>query len=158
MEQLPPDHAHGHQDAATGSEVPVGTVPPVRRRLFLALGYAFLGLGAAGAALPLLPTTPFLLLAAWAFTRSSPALRDRLYADPRFGPLIRDWQVHGAIPRRAKAAALAGLLSSWTVLLFLGSGTLVLAGVGCVMALVAAFILTRPAGPPPAGSGSEARP
>lgn len=115
-----------------------------RRRLWLAVGYAAVGLGAVGAALPLLPTTPFLLVAAWAFAKSSPALRNRLYNDPRFGPLLRDWQTEGAIPRRAKAAALLGMTASWIVLALTTSKLFVLVAAGLCMAAVALYIVTRP--------------
>jgi hypothetical protein len=68
---------------------------PARSRtsviFYRTLGLGFVGLGAIGAVLPLMPTTVFLLLAVWAFARGSPELGERLYADPRFGPLLRDW-------------------------------------------------------------------
>ncbi|MCW3834831.1 YbaN family protein [Sphingomonas canadensis] len=75
------------------------------RRLYLAGGFVSLGLGAIGAFLPLLPTVPFVILAAWCFARSSPALERRLLEDPRFGAHIRRWRAHGAISRRGKLAA-----------------------------------------------------
>ncbi|TWA82484.1 hypothetical protein FBZ83_107172 [Azospirillum brasilense] len=117
---------------------------PLRRRMWLALGYAAVGLGIAGTVLPLLPTTPFLLLAAGAFAKSSPALRDRLYRDPRFGPLLRDWQSEGAIPRKAKAAALIGMGVSWAIVALTASRPLVPILAGTCMAAVAAYIVTRP--------------
>ncbi|UKJ73025.1 YbaN family protein [Azospirillum brasilense] len=123
---------------------------PLRRRLWLALGYAAVGLGIAGTVLPLLPTTPFLLLAAGAFAKSSPALRDRLYRDPRFGPLLRDWQSEGAIPRKAKAAALIGMSVSWAIVVLTASRPLVPILAGTCMAAVAIYIVTRPSPSTPA--------
>ncbi|MFC5357010.1 YbaN family protein [Azospirillum himalayense] len=130
---------------------------PLRRRLWLALGYAAVGLGIAGTVLPLLPTTPFLLLAAGAFAKSSPALRDRLYRDPRFGPLLRDWQAEGAIPRKAKVAALVGMGVSWAIVVLTTSRPLVPVLAGTCMAAVAVYIVTRPSPsrPAPRDAASE---
>jgi uncharacterized membrane protein YbaN (DUF454 family) len=76
--------------------------------------------GAVGVVLPGLPTTPFLILAAACFVRSSQALYDRLLADRRFGPLVRDYRDGLGIPARVKALAL-GLM--WVfVLIALGPG------------------------------------
>lgn len=114
------------------------------RRLYRAGGCACVGVALVGTVLPLLPTTPFLLLAAWLFSKSSPQLRDRLYRHPRFGPLLRDWQEEGAIPIRAKVAALGALSTSWLVILLLASGPLVPSLAGLAMAGVGTFIATRP--------------
>lgn len=78
------------------------------RQLYLVLGLALVGIGFIGAVLPVLPTTPFLILAAACFARSSKRLEAGLLDHPRFGPLLRAWRERGAIPRRAKAMALAG--------------------------------------------------
>lgn len=120
--------------------------PPRRagRWLFLGIGYAALGLAAAGVVLPLLPTTPFLLVAAWAFAKGSPRLERRLYEHPRFGPFLRDWRDRRAIPRRAKAAAVTGLGGSWGLLAFGAEQPTVPVVAGLVMLAVAAYILTRP--------------
>ncbi|ALJ34970.1 DUF454 domain-containing protein [Azospirillum brasilense] len=134
---------------ALAEDAPV-CASPLRRRLWLALGYAAVGLGIAGTVLPLLPTTPFLLLAAGAFAKSSPALRDRLYRDPRFGPLLRDWQSEGAIPRKAKAAALIGMSVSWAIVALTSSRPLVPILAGTCMAAVAVYIVTRPSPSRPA--------
>lgn len=115
-----------------------------RRYLYLGLGYLALGLAVAGAALPLLPTTPFLLVAVWAFARSSPRLRDRLYADPRFGPLLRHWRDQRAIPRRAKAIAVITLAASWVTTALTVGGLLVPAIAGVAVLGAGAFILSRP--------------
>lgn len=82
------------------------------RWVYLAVGCMGTALGAAGAILPVLPTTPFLLIAAWGFGRSSPVLHRWLLAHPRFGGTLRGWHEHGAIAPWIKAIALAGLASS----------------------------------------------
>lgn len=66
------------------------------------LGYVALGLGVAGIILPLLPTTPFLLLAAALFFKGSPRLYEWLLNQKHLGPYIRNFREHKAIPLRAK--------------------------------------------------------
>lgn len=75
------------------------------RFLWIAFGFLFLGLGLVGAFLPLLPTVPFILLAAFCFARGSPAFERRLLDHPHFGPHIRAWRTHRAISRTGKRAA-----------------------------------------------------
>lgn len=114
------------------------------RYAYLALAYGCVGCGALGVFLPLLPTTPFLLVAAWAATRSSPRLRWWLYRHPRYGPSIRAWQRHRVIPARAKAVACGLLLLSWGTLWWLGTDLRILVAVTVFFLLVAAFVLSRP--------------
>jgi uncharacterized membrane protein YbaN (DUF454 family) len=83
--------------------------------LLLVLGWLFVGLGLAGVVLPVLPTTPFILLAAACFARSSERFYDWLLASRVFGPLIRDWREHHAIPRRARWIGITAIV------IFLGS-------------------------------------
>lgn len=89
--------------------------PRLQRTLWLVAGVVALATGIVGAFLPVLPTTPFVLLAAWCFTRSSPRLERRLLEHPRFGPMIHDWRAHRAVPLRAKQFAWFGLAlgSAW---------------------------------------------
>jgi uncharacterized protein len=84
----------------------------VKRPLYRLFGLLALALGAAGAVLPLLPTTPFLLLAAYFFARSHPEWEARLLAHPWAGPAILAWRDHGAIPLVAKQAAMVMLTIS----------------------------------------------
>jgi uncharacterized membrane protein YbaN (DUF454 family) len=120
----------------------------VRQISYLSLGLLSLATGLAGLVLPLLPTTVFMLIAAWAFARSSERLHRLLLDHPRFGPAIRAWQAHGAIPRRAKWLALAGLATSLVITtLVLAERPVLLLGVGAVLGAVAVFVLTRPEGP-----------
>jgi len=79
------------------------------RPLYLAGGIVAVGLGAIGAFLPLLPTVPFLLLAAFCFARSNPAWERRILAHKQWGPQIADWRERRAINRRAKIGAIGAL-------------------------------------------------
>jgi uncharacterized membrane protein YbaN (DUF454 family) len=127
-----------------------------QRALLLAAGYGCLALAAVGAVLPLMPTTVFLLVAAWCFGRASPALRERLLSDPRFGRALRDWERHRAIGPRAKRAAVLAMALSWLVVALAFRDVLASALAGACMALVLAFLLTRPSPPapdPPPGGG-----
>lgn len=120
------------------------TCPGVRWGL-LAFGWINVALGVVGMVLPVMPTTVFLLVALWAFAKSSPRFHRWLYNHPRLGHTIRAWHEHGVIPLRAKVLALAVMGASllyvslvaatdWTLPTLLA---LPLAG-------VAVFIVTRP--------------
>jgi uncharacterized membrane protein YbaN (DUF454 family) len=90
------------------SSSPPSPRPPLSgpgRWLLLVLGVLLTLLATAGAFLPVLPTTPFLLLAAGCFMRSSPALHQRLLDNRMFGPYIAQWQHDHTIPRAAKRKA-----------------------------------------------------
>lgn len=82
------------------------------RLVYLLLGMASLLLGAVGVVVPLLPTVPFMLLAAFFFARSSPALERWLVEHPRFGPHIQAWRTRRAISRKGKAGALVCFAAS----------------------------------------------
>ena len=79
------------------------------KALWLGAGLTALGLGVVGAFLPILPTVPFLLLAAFCFTRGKPEWAQRLYDHPRYGPAMIEWRDRRAIPRRAKVSAVAAM-------------------------------------------------
>jgi len=85
------------------------------RLIWLLVGLVSIALGAAGVFLPLLPTTPFLLLAAFCFARSSPRLHDWLHSHRHFGPLIENWNRHGSIDRRTKRVALVVIAATFAL-------------------------------------------
>jgi uncharacterized membrane protein YbaN (DUF454 family) len=115
------------------------------RGLFLALGLVCVALGFAGVVLPVLPTTPFMILAAACFARSSTRLERWLLRHRRFGPTLRDWRERGAIPARAKLAALAGTALGF-VLFRLGGdpGPGATAAVAALMLAGLGYVFTRP--------------
>ena len=94
--------------------------------------------------LPVLPTVPFLLLATWAAGKGWPALEARLLNHPRFGPHIRRWREHGAVPRRAKWMASVMMAVSSGVLLLTPLPLAVKIGVPALMALIAIWLWRRP--------------
>ncbi len=118
-----------------------------RRWLWACVGALSLCLGVLGAVLPVLPTTPFLLVAAAAFARSSPRLHAWLRGHRRLGPPIRDWEAHGAISRGAKRLAMGTMTIVFAVSLALGLPWFALVGQGALMAAGAVFVLTRPSSP-----------
>ncbi len=80
------------------------------RWLYTLLGLAFVVLATLGVFLPILPTTPFLIVAGACFAKSSPRLHQWLLNNPTFGPLIYHWQTKRSIPRRAKRIAIFSII------------------------------------------------
>jgi uncharacterized protein len=112
--------------------------------VWIACGTLSVGIGIAGLVLPLVPTTPFVILAAWCFARSSPELRERLVNSRVLGPLLRDWERERAIPRRAKVSAsvLLGSLVVLSVVLQFPAWVVALQALAAVGVLI--FLWTRP--------------
>lgn len=114
------------------------------RFLWVICGFVALGLGLIGIALPLLPTVPFLLLAAFFFARSSERLHNWLITHPRLGPPIEDWNTHGAIRRPAKILASASILAAFMISVVAGVRPMILLIQAVTLCAVALFIWTRP--------------
>lgn len=128
-----------------------GDTPPrlharIGRGAYAALGFVMLGLAVIGALLPVMPTTIFVILAAWCFGRSSPRFEAWLLDHPRFGPTLRAWRAEGAIAPRAKLFACGGMALGFV--LFLEGAhprwPLVLL-VGLLLLACAAYVVSRPA-------------
>lgn len=116
------------------------------RYLWAAIGLLCLLLGAIGIVLPLVPTVPFLLLAAFLFARSSERLHNWLLSHPNFGPIIDDWHSRGAIRPMAKRLATVSILVVFTISAVLGLRPLILWIQAVTLGCVLIFIWTRPSG------------
>lgn len=109
----------------------------------IAAGLALM-IGIIGLAVPVLPTVPFLILAAWAASKGSPAFERRLLEHSTYGPHIRRWRERGAVPRRAKIFAIAAMTVSGAGLQFAPIYLWLRISVPLVMMVVAAWLWTRP--------------
>ncbi|MEO0751120.1 MAG: YbaN family protein [Pseudomonadota bacterium] len=114
------------------------------KAIWLVIGLISVGLGLLGVVLPLLPTVPFMLLAAFCFARSSDQLHDWLLSHPTFGLLIKDWQRNGAIGPRAKKLSTVSIVAVFSLSWILGVGPEVIAIQAVVLSTVLIFIWTRP--------------
>ena len=120
--------------------------------LYFLLGWCFFGLGAVGVVVPGLPTTPFMLIALWAFSKSSQRFHDWLYAHPLFGPPLHQWRSHRVIPGKAKLLAVSTMAASFLYLsFFTGISTWIKVLIALVMLYGAAFILSKPSRVPDQG-------
>ncbi len=117
----------------------------IKRLFFLGTGCLCVVLGFVGAFVPLLPTVPFLLLAAYCFSKSSHRLHSWLLSRPKVGPIIQDWELHGVIQLKAKRLSTAMMLLLASYPIFLLHFSWVLKSLVIItITLVLIFIWTRP--------------
>jgi uncharacterized membrane protein YbaN (DUF454 family) len=115
------------------------------KTVYFLLGWSFFGLGAIGTVVPGLPTTPFMLLALWAFSKSTERFHAWLYSHPFFGPPLQRWRTHRVIPVGAKLLAVTTMLLSFGYLAFFtGLDTWIKIMTASFMLAGAAFILSKP--------------
>ncbi len=128
--------------------------------MWWAFAYLALGLGIVGVVVPLMPTTVFILIAAYCAARGSDTLHRKLLEHRIFGPMIRDWQATGAVSRKAKYMAV-GSMAVCAVILFLVTPHWWIATIGtAIMAIIGTWLWLRPepAAAPPTDGGAEAAP
>ena len=114
------------------------------RIIWIIGGLASLGLGILGIPLPLLPTVPFLLLAAFCFSRSSDQLHGWLLAHPTLGPPIHNWRQSGSISRSAKITSTAMIAASLGVALYWQISLIIVLVQMTTLVGVSYFIWSRP--------------
>lgn len=171
--RLPGSYFRTHGDGAPMAEAAApgfrpGEPPiarnPIVRLVYLLLGTLFLGLGALGIATPGLPTTPFLLLTAWFYARSSTRLHRWLYGHPRFGPILGDWHQHRVLRPRTKRVAIAtvwvGITGSIVLIHFTVAARLfpyLALMLAAIAIAVTVFLATRRSAPPEPPTADDAR-
>lgn len=111
---------------------------------WLCLTFSSLGVGLVGAAIPILPTTPFILLAAWAAPKGSPKVDTWIKEHRFFGALIANWRDQQAISVSAKVSALVMMLFSWALLYVQDYSIAFLLVLGTLFISVGAYLLSRP--------------
>lgn len=113
------------------------------------MGWVFVGTGVVGAFLPVLPTTPFMILALWMFSKSSDRFHNWLYNHPVFGPSLHRWHEHRVIPPLAKVASIS--MMSLSLIYIIGWSVVPVWGIvltAIIMVYAAWFILTKPSRAP----------
>jgi len=115
--------------------------------LWFTLGLGAMVLGGLGIVVPLVPTTPFLLVAAFAFARSSRRWSRWLLSHPLFGPIIQNWRQHGAIAMGSKSISVASMAAVFALSLALRVSPIILVVQGVVLSGAALFVLSRPLPP-----------
>lgn len=118
------------------------------RIIYVTLGLSAVGLGVLGAVLPVLPMTPFLLVALWAFSRSSVRLETWLITHRVFGPRLVAWRTHRAIPLSVKLTSWGSMVTSLSLLVLGGATPIAIVGAAAVMAVGATYIALRPSRSP----------
>ena len=118
--------------------------PEQRNYLYLVIAYVSVALGAIGTFLPLLPTTPFLLVAAWSAAKGSPSLHRWLYEHPAFGSVLIAWEQKRAVSTRAKWLACTFMGISWLIMLKQTDGMGVPVITGVFFVGMGVFLVTRP--------------
>jgi uncharacterized membrane protein YbaN (DUF454 family) len=112
--------------------------------LWRLLGFTSVGIGIINAFIPLMPTTVFLLVGAWALGKGSPEWRSKLLAHPRFGRALRDWEDGRRVSARGKRLAALGMAIGWGLLVLWRGLTLPAILVGLLLAAIASWLWRRP--------------
>ncbi len=118
----------------------------LHRAIWFAVGAVSLSLGGLGAVLPILPTTPFVILAAFAFAKASPIVASALESHRIFGPIIADWRAQGAIAPRYKTIAHLMMLAGLALSIALEVPPAILVVQMICLAGASLYILSRPSG------------
>ena len=116
----------------------------MKRYFFNTLGSISFSLGILGVFLPLIPTTCFILLASWAFAKSSPTFNNWLVYQSPFSNSIQNWNRFGIIPTHVKVIASVSIVMSFSIAILVVENIYLLAGLGITLLAVLAFIFSKP--------------
>ena len=116
----------------------------MKRIILLGLGWVCVSLGFIGIFVPGLPTTIFLIIALWAFTKSSKKLRFWLLNHKRFGPILRNWQEHKVVPRRAKIVMVITQAFVVIIVQYTFENLIITFGLTVILVIVAWYVISLP--------------
>ncbi len=131
----------------TAAERAEAQVRSWQARTWRTLGTVSMAIGLINAFIPLLPTTVFLLIGAWAYGRGDPRMRERLLNHPRFGAALRRWVEHRQISAKGKLMACAGIGASAALTFWAIGPRPVVWAVLAGLAVLSLYLVTRPTGP-----------
>ena len=116
----------------------------MKRLILITLGWICVGLGFVGIFVPGIPTTIFLIIALWAFTKTSKKLRNWLLHHKRFGPILSNWQEHKVVPRRAKILMVTLMILSVILFHYSLQNLYLTAGLIIILVSVAIYVIALP--------------
>jgi len=120
----------------------------MKRIVFLLLGWLCVGLAFVGIFLPGIPTTPFLLVALWAFAKSSKRFHSWLLNHKKFGPILQNWESHKVVPRKAKIVMVILQIAAVVILHYSLNNIIITIGVAILLICVALYVISLPSSVP----------
>ena len=116
----------------------------MKRIILLGIGWLCVGLAFVGVLVPGIPTTIFLIIALWAFARSSKKFHRWLLNHKRFGPILQNWQTHKVVPRKAKILMVILQISAVIIIHYSINNALITFGLSAILIFVASYVLLLP--------------
>ena len=116
----------------------------MKKIILISLGWLCVSLGFIGIFIPGIPTTIFLIIALWAFTKSSKKLRDWLLHHKKFGPILKNWQEHKVVPRRAKILMVVLMIFASILFYYSLQNLFLTIGLIIILVLVAIYVISLP--------------
>lgn len=116
----------------------------MKRIILISLGWLCVSLGFIGIFIPGIPTTIFLIIALWAFTKSSKKLRYWLLHHKKFGPILKNWQEHKVVPRRAKILMVVLMIFASILFYYSLQNLFLTIGLIIILVLVAIYVISLP--------------
>jgi len=120
----------------------------MKRVLFSSLGWLCVGLAFVGIFVPGIPTTPFLIVALWAFAKSSKKFHNWLLNHKRFGPMLQNWESHKVVPRNAKILMVILQIVAVMMIQYSLNNVFITVGLAFLLVFVAGYVLSLPSSVP----------
>jgi len=120
----------------------------MKKSILLGIGWLCVGLGFVGVFVPGIPTTIFLIIALWAFARSSKKFHTWLLNHKRFGPILHNWQTHKVVPHRAKVLMVILQISAVILIHYSINNVFITFGLALLLGFVAWYVILLPSKAP----------